>query len=81
MVEEGVPVVAVGTTGVVAPDSAITTIRAMPESDLPGGGGLTFRCDGSALEGRPAVCTDAGLTTTLDAEGFPTTFAVTSGGG
>lgn len=70
-----------GLEGEVTPDSVITTIRAMPESDLPGGGGLTFRCDGSALEGRPAVCTDAGLTTTLDAEGFPTTFAVTSGGG
>ena len=32
-------------------------------------------------EGRPAVCTDAGLTTTLDAEGFPTTFEVTTSDG
>ena len=35
----------------------------------------------SALEGGPAVCTDAGLTTTLDAEGFPTTFEVTTSDG
>jgi branched-chain amino acid transport system substrate-binding protein len=70
-----------GLEGDVTPETITTTIKAMPEADLPGGGGLTFRCDGTPLEGRPAVCTDAGLTTTLDAEGFPTTFDVTSGNG
>ncbi|HET6948883.1 MAG TPA: ABC transporter substrate-binding protein, partial [Acidimicrobiales bacterium] len=70
-----------GLEGEVTPEAVITTIKAMPESELPGGGGLTFRCDGSALQGRPAVCTDAGLTTTLDAEGFPTRFELTTADG
>jgi branched-chain amino acid transport system substrate-binding protein len=44
----------------------------MPETDLPGGGGLRFRCNGQAFPATPAVCTRGTLRTSLDAEGQPT---------
>lgn len=66
-----------GMEGEATPESVIDTIRAMPESDLPGGGGLRFRCNGNAMPGLPAVCASAGLLTALDAEGQPTSFEVT----
>lgn len=66
-----------GLEGEATPESVIETIRAMPESDLPGGGGLRFRCNGNAMPGLPAVCASAGLLTALDSEGQPTRFEVT----
>jgi branched-chain amino acid transport system substrate-binding protein len=63
-----------GITGDVTPESVIAAMRAMPESDLPGAGGLRFRCDGEAVPGSPAVCTPGSLTTTLDADGQPTAY-------
>jgi branched-chain amino acid transport system substrate-binding protein len=61
-----------GLTGEVTPATIVETIRAMPETELPGGGGLRFRCNGQAFPATPAVCTRGTLRTTLDAEGQPT---------
>jgi branched-chain amino acid transport system substrate-binding protein len=60
--------------GDVTPESVVDAMRTMPERELPGAGGLTFRCDGEAMPGSPAVCTPGSLTTTLDADGQPTTY-------
>lgn len=66
-----------GLDGDITPESVIDTMKSMEEADLPGGGGLTIQCGGSAVPDSPAVCTDQGLYTTLDAEGQPETFEVT----
>jgi branched-chain amino acid transport system substrate-binding protein len=65
-----------GIEGDITPESVATTIKAMEEADLPGGGGMTFQCGGSALEMLPAVCTNEALRTALDADGRPTTYEV-----
>jgi branched-chain amino acid transport system substrate-binding protein len=65
-----------GISGDITPQSVAQTIKAMPEQDLPGGGGATFRCGGSAVPSLPAVCTNQWLRTTLDADGQPTTYEV-----
>lgn len=64
-------------TGDITAESIASTIRAMPESDLPNGGGLTFRCDGNQVPTGPAICVSGGLVTTLDGEGRPTTYTTT----
>ncbi|HKE73149.1 MAG TPA: ABC transporter substrate-binding protein [Acidimicrobiales bacterium] len=61
-----------GLTGAVTPATITAAIKAMPETDLPGGGGLKFRCNGKAFALTPAVCTRGSLRTTLDAQGEPT---------
>ena len=58
-----------GLEGEVTPESVITTLRGMEEADLPGGGGIRFRCNGNALAGLPAVCSSGGLSAVLDATG------------
>jgi branched-chain amino acid transport system substrate-binding protein len=63
-----------GLEGEVTPESIIAALRSMPETELPGAGGLQFRCDGEAMPNYPAVCTPGSLTTTLDADGQPTTY-------
>ena len=63
-----------GITGDVTPQSVVATIKAMPSKLLPGGGGLHFRCNGSAVAGSPALCVRGGLVTQLDAKGEPTTY-------
>jgi branched-chain amino acid transport system substrate-binding protein len=70
-----------GLEGEVTPESVITTLKGMDEADLPGGGGITIQCDGTAMADLPAVCAAQGLYTTLDAEGLPTGFEVTGAGG
>ena len=73
-----------GLEGGVTPESIIAALRSMPETELPGAGGLQFRCDGEVMADNPAVCTAGSLTTTLDADGQPTTYqtadAAPSGG-
>jgi len=61
-----------GLKGPVTPAAITATIKAMPEMDLPGGGGLKYRCSGKAFSLTPAVCTRGALITTLDAKGEPT---------
>jgi branched-chain amino acid transport system substrate-binding protein len=63
-------------TGDVTPESVIEAIKAMPEAEVPGGGGMTFRCGGSADPEQPAVCSNQSLRTQLDAEGRPTDYEV-----
>jgi branched-chain amino acid transport system substrate-binding protein len=63
-----------GISGDITPQTVTETIRAMPQQDLPGGGGVTFQCGRSAVAGQPAVCSTAWLRTQLDAEGQPTTY-------
>ena len=58
-------------TGEVTPESIISTIKAMPEMDLLGGGGLRFRCNGKAQPLLPAICTRGALKVTIDADGEP----------
>jgi ABC-type branched-subunit amino acid transport system substrate-binding protein len=65
-----------GISGDITPATVISTIKAMPEMELPGSGGLRFRCNGNAIEFAPAVCTRGTLLTTLDASGAPTTYEV-----
>jgi branched-chain amino acid transport system substrate-binding protein len=63
-----------GISGDITPESVIAAIKAMPESELPGGGGVKYQCGGSALAMLPAVCSNEWLQTTLDADGNPTTY-------
>jgi len=65
-----------GITGDVTPQTVNQTIKAMPEQPLPGGGGATFHCGGSAMASYPAVCTNQWLRATLDAEGQPSAYEV-----
>ncbi len=63
-----------GIEGDITPGTAAQTIKAMPEQELPGGGGVMFRCGGSALPAQPAVCSNEWLRTRLDDHGQPTTY-------
>ena len=65
-----------GISGAITPESVTRTIKAMPERKLPGGGGATFRCGGSAMSSYPAVCTNQWLRATLDADGQPARYEV-----
>jgi branched-chain amino acid transport system substrate-binding protein len=67
-----------GASGEITRESVVETIKSMPESDMPGGGGMTFQCGGSADPDLPAVCTNQSLRTRLDAEGRATTYEVVS---
>lgn len=57
-------------------ESVIETIKSMPEAEVPGGGGMTFQCGGSAAPEIPAVCTNQSLRTQLDPDGQPTAYEV-----
>lgn len=63
-------------TGEITTETVVETIKSMPEADLPGGGGMSFRCGGSASTELPAVCTNQWLRTRLDAEGEPTDYEI-----
>jgi branched-chain amino acid transport system substrate-binding protein len=63
-------------SGDVTVESVIEAIKSMPEADVPGGGGMTFQCGGSADPAQPAVCTNQSLRTALDTEGQPTEYEV-----
>jgi len=62
-----------GIEGDVTSESVVAALRSMPETELPGAGGLRFRCDGESAAGA-AVCTPGSLVTTLDAEGRPSSY-------
>jgi branched-chain amino acid transport system substrate-binding protein len=63
-----------GITGDITTESVAAAIKAMPQQELPGGGGVTYQCGGSAITLLPAVCSNEWLKTTLDGEGNPTTY-------
>ncbi|WP_238428365.1 ABC transporter substrate-binding protein [Frankia nepalensis] len=56
------------------PTGITAAVKKMPEKDLPGAGGVQFRCNGKANPKLPAVCVRGGLTTLLDGKGMPTTY-------
>jgi branched-chain amino acid transport system substrate-binding protein len=59
-------------TGDITPATITDAIAAMPSMDLPGGGGVTYRCNGNAVPDFPAICTRGTLASALDADGEPT---------
>ncbi|MDT3439110.1 MULTISPECIES: ABC transporter substrate-binding protein [unclassified Pseudofrankia] len=61
-------------SGDVTPASILSAVRAMPEAELPGAGGLKFKCDGKATPLSSAVCTRGSLAATLDAKGNPSSY-------
>ncbi|WP_007510769.1 ABC transporter substrate-binding protein [Pseudofrankia saprophytica] len=63
-------------SGDITPATIASTIRAMKEADLPGAGGIKYRCSGKAIPAEPAVCVLGGLTTTLDSKGQPAAYKV-----
>ncbi len=63
-----------GITGDITPQTVTATIKAMPPADLPGGGGVTFQCNGAISTLLPAVCTNEWLQTSLGTDGQPTTY-------
>ncbi|UDY37638.1 ABC transporter substrate-binding protein [Dermatobacter hominis] len=63
-------------SGDVTPETVASAIKKMPESDFPAGGGIRFRCGGSAMPASPAVCTNQWLRTVTDADGNPTEYTV-----
>ena len=58
-----------GLKGDPTPASIAAAAKAMPWSVLPGAGGTHFRCNNKADPNQPAVCTNALLAGTLDAQG------------
>ncbi len=56
--------------------TAAETIRSMPETDLPAGGGVKIKCGGSAVPDKPAICTNQWLRAQLDAKGEPGDYTV-----
>ena len=63
-------------SGEVDPQSVAAAIKSMPESEYPGGGGMTYQCGGSAVPASPAVCSNQWLRTATDPDGYPTTYTV-----
>ncbi|MBL7502749.1 ABC transporter substrate-binding protein [Frankia sp. CNm7] len=63
-------------SGDITPATIASTIKAMEETDLPGGGGIKYRCNGEAIPAAPAVCVLGGLATTLDSKGQPAAYKV-----
>jgi branched-chain amino acid transport system substrate-binding protein len=60
----------------VTPEAVIETIRSMPESEYPGGAGVTYQCGIEVDPDFPPVCTNQWLRTQLDADGNPTTYTI-----
>ena len=60
--------------GDVTPESVIASLRAMPNSLMPGSGGRHFQCDGNVAPGRPAICSSSLFAATLDADGLPVSY-------
>ena len=63
-----------GIVGDITPATVTQAIKAMPEAELPGGGGVTFRCGGSAMATNPALCSNQWLRATLDPDGEPASY-------
>lgn len=62
--------------GDVTPAKVTSTIKAMPKTEMPGGGGLEYQCNGKANPDNPAVCTSDVLQVQLDAKGQPAKYSV-----
>ncbi len=62
--------------GEVTPETVAETIRNMPETELPAGGGVKFQCGGVAMPNQPGICTNQWLRGELDATGNSTSYTV-----
>lgn len=56
------------------PPVVTDALGSMEWMELPGAGGLHFRCNGKAIEAKPALCVRGALRTTLDAQGQSAAF-------
>ncbi|MDT3443189.1 ABC transporter substrate-binding protein [Pseudofrankia sp. BMG5.37] len=65
-----------GISGDITPPAITSTIKAMKEIELPGAGGMKFRCNGKAVTDSQAVCVRGGLSTTFDDKGQPAEYKV-----
>ncbi|WP_052711163.1 hypothetical protein [Pseudofrankia sp. DC12] len=65
-----------GITGDINPQTITATVKSMKETELPGGDGIKFRCNGKADPANAAVCLRGGLTTTLNDKGQPAAYQV-----
>lgn len=63
-----------GVEGDITIETVTEAIKAMPESEYPGAGDLTFQCGGEVFPEQPAVCTNQSLRAILDAEGVPASY-------
>ena len=61
-----------GMSGDVTPATVTQAVKAMPEAELPAGGGVMFRCGGSSSTTSPALCSNEWLRATLGPDGQPT---------
>ncbi|WP_248815848.1 ABC transporter substrate-binding protein [Frankia sp. AgPm24] len=62
--------------GDITPATVTAAFKSMPEKEIPGAGGLRFRCNGKAYPATPAVCVRGGLTAQLDGKGNPASYQV-----
>ncbi|OHV57145.1 branched-chain amino acid ABC transporter substrate-binding protein [Pseudofrankia sp. BMG5.36] len=76
MVMSGFQAATAGISGDITPATIASTIKGMKETELPGGAGLKFRCNGKAIPQEPAVCVRGGLSTALDDKGQPAAYKV-----
>lgn len=76
MAVAGLQAATTGLKGDVTSATVTAAIKAMPSTELPGGGGQRFQCGGMAVPGLPAGCVHGGLITTLDDKGQPTAYRV-----
>lgn len=66
-----------GLKGAVDKTTANAAIKAMPESLIPGAGGMKFKCDGTASKQYASVCSSDTLSAVLDSKGNPKSYTVT----
>ena len=74
MVLSGMEAVVDTITGDITPGSIINALKSMKSMELPGSGGLHFRCNGKAVADSPALCVRGALKTVLDDKGEPASF-------
>jgi branched-chain amino acid transport system substrate-binding protein len=67
-----------GATGDLTSASVIDALKSMPDRELPGGGGLRFRCGGHVDRGSPAACVRGTLVATIAANGGYSAFEPTN---
>lgn len=65
-----------GLEGKVDKTTVNAAIKAMEESEIPGAGGMKFKCDGTASEQYASVCSPDTLEAQLDSKGNPVSYQV-----
>jgi branched-chain amino acid transport system substrate-binding protein len=65
-----------GISGTIDAKTANAAIKAMKEAEIPGAGGMKFKCDGTANPQYKSVCSSQTLQATLDSKGNPKSYSV-----